>query len=77
MVAPAAVKRKRSFIFVIAISCTKGRTPFAPVNVAALAIRLLIQSKDGRHVWNESLVFGPNFSVLPKIRSLCWDPLKE
>jgi hypothetical protein len=58
MVARLAVKRKRSFIFVIAISCTKGRTPFAPVNVAALAIRLLIQSKDGRHVWNESLVFG-------------------
>jgi hypothetical protein len=101
MVAQAAVKRDGKLFLRNCNELHKGRTPFAPVNVAALAIQLLIESKDddirylihgresgadslhscwttgysmlgeemhylessrsqmyGRHVWNESLVFG-------------------
>jgi len=77
MVAQAAVKRKRSFILVIAISCTKGRTPFAPVNVAAAGHSIAYSIKRWAACLERVARFRPNFSVLPKVRSLCWDFLKE
>src|SRR5258708_4675304 len=46
MVAQAAVKRGGKLFLRNCNELHEGRTPFAPVNVAALAIQLLIESKD-------------------------------